>query len=267
MATLKLKDAEIHYEEFGSGYPVLLFAPGGMRSNIAMWHKPADGPPRAWTDWTELLATHYRVIAMDQRNAGKSKGEIKANHGWDTYASDQLALLDHLKIDHAHTLGGCIGSSFCLKLIEKAPARTTAAVLQNPIGLNPEFPTYFPEGFATWAEEQKAAHAKLDMAAVEKFGKTMWSGEFVFAVSRDFVRHCHTPCLVLPGDDKPHPAVTGMELAKLLPRNEMLKNWKGPDHLAAQQKAVLAFLAKHTPKAHAHAQGQAHPNRHRHLGV
>ena len=247
MATLKLKDAEIHYEEFGTGYPVLLFAPGGMRSNNAMWHKPADGPPRPWSDWTELLAKQYRVIAMDQRNAGQSRGDIKADHGWDTYASDQLALLDHLGIERTHTLGGCIGSSFCLKLIEKAPRRTSAAVLQNPIGLNPEFPTYFPEGFADWSKEQRAARPELDPAALEKFGKNMWSGEFVFAVSRDFVRRCETPCLVLPGNDKPHPTVTGMELAKLLPDNEMLKDWKGPDHIAAQQKTVLAFFEKHTP--------------------
>jgi pimeloyl-ACP methyl ester carboxylesterase len=249
MPTLKLKDAEIYYEETGSGYPILLFAPGGMRSNIAMWHKPADGPPRAWSDWTEVLAKNYRVIAMDQRNAGKSKGAIAADHGWDTYAADQLALLDHLGIERCHTLGGCIGSSYCLKLIEVARKRTSAAVLQNPIGLNPEFPTYFPDGFAEWTKEQMAARTDLDPKAVAAFGRNMWSGEFVFAVSRDFVRRCTTPCLVLPGDDKPHPAVTGQELAKLLPNNEKLDHWKGPAHLDAQRRAILGFFEKHTPPA------------------
>ena len=249
MATLKLKDATIHYEEYGSGYPVLLFAPGGMRSNIAMWHKPADGPPRPWSDWTELLAPHYRVIAMDQRNAGRSQGEIAAHHDWNTYAADQLALMNHLGIARAHTLGGCIGSSYCLKLIEVARQRTSAAVLQNPIGLNPEFPTYFPDGFAEWSQEQLRARPELDAAALSAFGARMWTGEFVFAVSRDFVRRCDTPCLVLPGNDKPHPAVTGLELAKLLPNNEMLRDWKGPDHIGAQQRTVLTFLEKHTPAA------------------
>lgn len=249
MPTLKLKDAEIHYEEYGTGYPVLLFAPGGMRSNVAMWHKPADGPPRAWSDWTEFLARNYRVVAMDQRNAGRSKGAVAADHGWHTYAADQVALMDHLGIARAHTLGGCIGSSFCLKLIEAAPGRTSAAVLQNPIGLNPEFPTYFPDGFAEWSEEQRRARPDLDPAALKSFGAHMWSGEFVFSVSRDFVKRCDTPCLVLPGNDKPHPAVTGLELAEILPNNEMLRDWKGPDHLAAQQRTVLAFLEKHTPQA------------------
>ena len=249
MPVLKLTDAEIYYEEHGKGYPILLFAPGGMRSQMGMWRKPADGPARPWSDWIELLSPHYRVIAMDQRNAGKSKGVIEANHDWNTYAHDQLALLKHLGVTACHTLGGCIGSSFCLKLIEMGRARTSAAVLQNPIGLNPEFPTYFPEGFADWTEEQVKARPDLDRAALASFGRRLWSGDFVFSVPRDFARHCATPCLVLPGNDKPHPAVTGLELAKLLPNNEMLRDWKGPDHIEAQRRTVLAFLAKHTPAA------------------
>jgi pimeloyl-ACP methyl ester carboxylesterase len=249
MPVLKRADAEIYYEEFGRGYPVVLFAPGGMRSQAAMWHSPPGGPARVWNDWTEVLSgAGYRVIAMDQRNAGKSRGAIAATHGWHTYAEDQLALLDHLGIARCHTLGGCIGSSFCLKLIEADPGRTNAAVLQNPIGLNPEFPTYFPEGFADWTEEQVKARPGLDRAALAAFGRRMWSGDFVFSVPRDFVRNCTTPCLVLPGNDKPHPTVTGLELAKLLPRNEMLRDWKGPDHIEAQRRTVLAFLEKHTPE-------------------
>ncbi len=105
MPVLKLDDAEIHYQEYGSGYPVLLFAPGGMRSHTGLWHAPADGPPRAWNDWTEVLGETYRVVAMDQRNAGRSRGAIEADHGWHTYAADHLALIDHLGIARCHTIG------------------------------------------------------------------------------------------------------------------------------------------------------------------
>ena len=73
MPVLKRPDGEIHYEEYGQGYPILLFAPGGMRSRAEMWHAPAGGPPRPWSDWTQSLAGGYRVIAMDQRNAGRSR--------------------------------------------------------------------------------------------------------------------------------------------------------------------------------------------------
>ncbi|MCZ6860281.1 MAG: alpha/beta fold hydrolase [Alphaproteobacteria bacterium] len=55
---------------------------------------------------------------------------------WHTYAADQLALVDHLGIERCHTLGGCIGSSFCLTLCEIVPERISSAVLQNPIGWN-----------------------------------------------------------------------------------------------------------------------------------
>ncbi len=249
MPVLKLKDAEIYFEEYSSGYPVLLFAPGGMRSRIEMWHAPSEGPPRVWNDWTRVLSgAGYRVIAMDQRNAGNSRGAIAADHGWQTYVADQLALLDQLGVARCHTLGGCIGSSFCLKMNEAAPRRVSAAVLQNPIGLNPEFPTYFPDSFTEWAEEQRAARPELDPGALKSFGKNMWGGEFVFAVSRDFVRRCEIPCLVLPGDDKPHPTIAGLTLAELLPDNEMLRDWKGPAHIDAQRQRVLAFLEKHTPR-------------------
>jgi pimeloyl-ACP methyl ester carboxylesterase len=249
MPVLKLKDAEIYYEEYGQGYPIVLFAPGGMRSRVEMWHAPSEGPPRAWSDWTEVLASRYRVVAMDQRNAGRSRGAIAADHGWHTYAADQLALMDHLGIERCHVLGGCIGASFCLTLCEMAPKRISAAVLQNPIGLNPEFPTYFPDGFAEWAQEQRAARPELDTTALRALGHRMWGGDFVFCVSRDFVRRCTVPALVLPGNDKPHPAVTGLELAELLPGAEMLRDWKGPAHLDAQRRSVLAFLEKHTPQA------------------
>ena len=249
MPTLKRADAEIYYEEFGSGYPVLLLAPGGMRSQMGMWHKPAEGLPRAWNDWTEVLSgAGYRVIAMDQRNAGKSVGAIAAGHGWRTYAEDQLALMDHLGIARCHTLGGCIGSSFCLVMNQVAPHRVSAAVLQNPIGLNPEFPTYFPDGFVDWAKELRASRPALDEAALASFGRNLWGGDFVFCMSREAVPKIATPCLVLPGDDKPHPTYAGLALAELLPHAEMLRLWKGPAHLDAQRQRVLDFLAKHRPK-------------------
>jgi pimeloyl-ACP methyl ester carboxylesterase len=135
--------------------------------------------------------------------------------------------MDHLGIGKFHTLGGCIGASFCLKLCKVAPERVTAAVLQNPIGLSPDFPTYFPDSFAEWSNEQRAARPDLDKAALRSFGENMWTGEFVFSVSRDFVWRCSVPGLVLPGDDTPHPAVTGRELAEILPDVETLHDRKG----------------------------------------
>ena len=249
MPTIARDGAHIYYEVYGSGFPVLLFAPGGMRSRAEMWPAAPGGPPRSWNDWTKVLPGEgFTVVAMDQRNAGRSRAPIAADHGWHTYAADHLALMDHLGHRRFHTLGGCIGGSFCLKLNEAAPERVPAAVLQNPIGQHPTETDYFPKSFAEWSAEQKAARPDLDTKAVEAFGRNMWGGDFVFSVSRDFARRCRVPCLVLPGDDVPHPAATGEELAEILPRAEKLHPWKGPAHLAEQRRRVVDFLQRHTPQ-------------------
>lgn len=248
MPYLKRPDGVIYFETYGSGFPILLFAPGGLRSNIGMWHHPENGPQRSWNDWTQTLAGKYRVVAMDQRNAGKSRCAIEADHGWDTYTQDQLALMDLLGCERFHTLGGCIGGSYCLNIIKLAPDRVTSAVLQNPIGVHPEHPNYFPESHAGWTDELLARRTDLDRAKIEAFGRNMWSQDFVFCVDRDFARACRTPCLLLPGTDIPHPAATSDELAQLLPNVDVLTNWRGPEHMQTQLDTVMGFLDRHTPK-------------------
>lgn len=114
MPFCKRDDAEIYFEEYGSGFPVLLFSPGGMWSTIEKWSGELDGKPRPVHDWTKVLAENFHVIAMDQRNAGQSIGSIEMDHGWDTYTRDQLAIMDQLGFDKFHTLGACIGGTYCL---------------------------------------------------------------------------------------------------------------------------------------------------------
>lgn len=248
MAVLKRPDGEIHYRVHGSGFPVLLYAPGGLRSRMEMWPDPAGGPPRSWVVWTEALpAAGFTAIEMDQRNAGASRCDIRADHGWHTYADDHLALMDHLGFERFHVLGGCIGGSFCLKAVEMAPKRVAAAVLQNPIGLHPEETGYFPKSHAEWTKEQLAARPDLDAEAIAAFGRNMWGGDFVFCVGRDFVRNCPVPTFLLPGTDVPHPAATSAELAELLPGVEVLNDWRRPSFGDQQRDRVVAFLKRHTP--------------------
>ena len=248
MPVLTRPDGEIHYQTHGAGFPVLLFAPGGLRSRMAMWPAPAGGPPRSWVDWPRALAAAgFTTVEMDQRNAGASVTAIEADHGWHSYAADHLALMDRLGHHRFAVLGGCIGGSFCLKVIQAAPARVSCAVLQNPIGRHPEHPAYFPESHAEWSAEQIAARPDLDPAALAGFGRNMWPGDFVFCVDRAFARACPVSTMLLPGTDIPHPAATSTELAALLPGVEVLVDWRGPAHLAAQHDRVVAFLRRHVP--------------------
>src|SRR5438874_664334 len=129
MPTFTRGETSIYYEVHGSGHPVLLFAPGGMRSSIPLWDRAPFNPVRE-------LAGQFRVVAMDQRNAGRSRAPVTAADDWRTYAADHLALLDELGIDRCHLLGQCIGGAFILALAALAPQRVSAAVAMQPIGLS-----------------------------------------------------------------------------------------------------------------------------------
>jgi pimeloyl-ACP methyl ester carboxylesterase len=69
----------------------------------------------------------FRCITMDQRNAngGESTGPIPVDDPWGAFADDQLGLMDHLGIGQFFFMGYCIGGSFALKLMERAPSASS----------------------------------------------------------------------------------------------------------------------------------------------
>jgi len=247
MPQLNTGSASIYYEEYGTGYPVLLFAPGGMRSAIGAWRRNPANPDAIppWMDPTQSLADEFRLIAMDQRNAGKSTAPISSTDDWSSFARDHVALLDHLGIDRCHVMGGCIGASYCLGLKALAPSRVNAAVLQNPIGVAGANHQVFHDMFAGWAREI-SARPDVEPSALERFGHNMFDGDFVFSVTRDFVRSCSMPMLVLPGEDAFHPTALAEEIVSLAPNARLLTPWKGPAHLQSTIVAVRQFLKANT---------------------
>jgi alpha/beta hydrolase fold len=249
MPTLKIPDGEIYYEVHGGGFPLMIFAPGGLRSELAFWrHSPSNpAAPAGWMDPMAVLSDKYRVVAMDQRNAGRSRTRIDGSDDWHIYAADHLALADHLGLDRFHVMGGCIGASFCLTLCELAPERITSAVLQNPIG-HADNRDVFTNLVQTWAKGIREERPEIEERILNRFGDNMFGGDFVFSVPRVFVRQCQTPLFVMPGDDQPHPQVIGEEIIELAPNAEALRRWKGPEHLQTAIERVTAFLDKHTPR-------------------
>lgn len=240
MPTFTREDISLYYEEHGKGFPLLLIAPGGMRSGVSFWEKAPWNPiPR--------LAAQYRVIAMDQRNAGRSKAPIRATDGWRVYTEDQLALLDHLGVSRFHVAGMCIGGSYIMGLIQAAPERVVSAVLFQPIGIDDNRQAFF-DMFDDWAKEQQAAHPEASGGTWEAFKQNMYGSDFLFSVSRDFVKHCPTPLLVLLGNDTYHPQATSREVASLAPTATLIERWREPEHQAAAQASVEHFLAAHTPR-------------------
>ena len=238
----KRPDAELYYEVHGSGFPILLFAPGGLKSAVGFWSLP-NAP---WMDPRTALSDRYTVVALDQRNAGQSIADVKPDHGWHTFAEDHFALMDHLGFDKFHVMGGCIGGSYCFEAIEHDPARVASAVLQNPIGLGDNRGTW-DDAVKTYGETVRARDPSITEQTIESFGRNMFGGDFVFSVTRDFVRNCATPLFLQPGTDKPHPAATSAEIATLAPDIEVQQDWRGPTHLDESIRRVRAFLDRTTP--------------------
>jgi len=239
MPFLKHGEASIYYEEYGSGYPVLLFAPGSLNSTIDAWRDLAAFDP------TVELADEFRLIAMDQRNAGQSWAPITTEDGWHSYTQDQVALLDHLGIERVHLLGQCIGGPFCMGMIKAQPERVSAAVLMQPSGRIGPY-TGVSGGFDRWREGLEN-HPEASPAAFDSMRLNLYTADFVHTVSREFMRTCQTPLLVLAGNDAVHPFALAEELARLAPNAEFIPEWKTGPALEAAIKRIREFLRAHVP--------------------
>ncbi|HSG88259.1 MAG TPA: alpha/beta hydrolase [Pseudomonadales bacterium] len=241
MAIFESGEVRLHYEisgsEAGEALPLLLFAPGGMRSAADLWARAPFDPRVACADGR-------RVIAMDQRNAGASTAPITAAQGWHTYAQDHVALLDHLGIERCLVMGMCIGGPFCLGLAQAAPARVAAAVLLQPIGLDDNRDA-FRQMYDAWADDLRPLRPEVDEAAWQGLRAQLFDGDFVFSVSRDFVRACAMPMLVARGDDLYHPASISEEIARIAPDAQLLRDWKEDPGRETAVQQILAFLDRH----------------------
>jgi pimeloyl-ACP methyl ester carboxylesterase len=242
MPTLQGDGATIYYEEFGQGFPILTFAPAGLQSIIDVWRGPS-APVNPITE----LATDFRVIAMDQRNAGgQSRAPITAQDGWHTYTADHVALLDHLRIERCHLYGKCIGGSFIMSLLKAQHRRVASAVLAQPIGRVGPMKPGRAARFDAWAKTL-GDHPEATEPVLDAFYQNLYGPGFVYSVDRAFVSSCRTPCLVLAGNDEAHPFPISEEVAKLLPDAELVEEWKTGPALAAAKLRIKEFLAKHTP--------------------
>ncbi len=242
MPSFEHHGARIYYEEFGQGFPILTFAPAGLASVIGVWSEPS-----APINPTVEFAKDYRVIAMDQRNAGgQSRAPITAQDGWDSYTADHIALLDHLRVDRCHLYGQCIGGSFILNMLKAQPERVASAVLAQPIGRVGPMPAARTARFEAWAAGL-TDHPEATPAVLDAFYRNLYASGFAYSVDRAFAATVQTPCLVLAGNDEAHPYAIAEELDKLLPHSEFIAEWKSGAALDAARARVNAFLAKHTP--------------------
>lgn len=249
MAIYEKGDVRIRYEDVGSGLPLLIIPGGGLNATIS--YVTGSAPFNAIAEFKN----EYRCIAADLRNAngGESSGPVEVDRPWDSYADDHLGLMDHLDIKRFMVLGYCIGGPFIWNLLKRAPDRVIAAVLAQPSGFRPEMPNLFYENnIKGWGPALCERRRDVTMSMVDGFLKKMYGAnpDFVFTVTRDFVRECRTPILVLPDDIPAHPYAVAMESARLAPNSQVsLYPWKEPKELVPLAvRHIRTFLRANRPE-------------------
>jgi pimeloyl-ACP methyl ester carboxylesterase len=252
MPFYKKGDVRIHYQEGGSGFPLLVIPGGGLNSTVAGLANHPFNP-------LEEFKVEYRVIAADLRNAngGQSTGPLEVDRPWDAYTDDHLGLMDHLGIREFMVLGFCIGGPFIWNLLQRTPDRIVAAVLAQPSGFRPTMPDlFYQNNIKGWAPALVERRSDIAMDRTSAFLDKMYrsNADFVFTVTRDFVRNCRTPILILPDDVPAHPYAVALESAHLAPNAQVsIYPWKAnPEQIQLALRHVHAFLKAHRPVTAAH---------------
>src|SRR5262249_15702365 len=124
MPSIVIDGIATRYEVSGSGPPLLMYSPGGFDSQLENWstlgiYQRIDLMPQ--------LTRHYTCITFDRRESGRSGGRVERLE-WDAYVRQGVGLLDHLGLERAHLMGGCVGCSSVLALAITHPDRARSMV-------------------------------------------------------------------------------------------------------------------------------------------
>jgi pimeloyl-ACP methyl ester carboxylesterase len=130
MSTVLIDGIATRYEVRGSGPPLLMFSPGGFDATLEKWSTQSV---YAKTRMLEQLVKHYSCILFDRRETGQSGGRVE-RVTWAHYVTQGKGLLDHLGIDRAHLMGGCMGCAPVAGFAVAHPQATRSMILFWPVG-------------------------------------------------------------------------------------------------------------------------------------
>jgi pimeloyl-ACP methyl ester carboxylesterase len=172
------------YEVLGEGPPLLLFSPGGFNATIENWS--SFGIYKR-LNLLGRLAQVYTCVAFDKRESGHSGGRVE-RITWDDYAAQGRGLLDHLGIERAHVIGGCIGCSIAVTFAAATPERVESMVLYSPAG-GPRYRMTQQARFADHAafveEQGLAAVVELATSDDKSFAQDPLVGPWVSVIRTD----------------------------------------------------------------------------------
>lgn len=272
---------ETYYETHGSGTPILMCAPGGFDATIDKWRVAS-----AWTgiDAIKALAAEHTVILYDRRECGQSAGRIERLN-WATFTRHGKALLDHLKLDAAWIMGGCMGCSVALAFGVHYPQATRGLLLHWPVGgyrwkVNSQARFMRHYEFAKqnglkgvversqdkknfWQDPESGPWAGMiarDKTFAEKFasqdleqylaliitsGRTLFDRDTATGAEAEEVLGVKAPSLIIPGDDQSHATSGAHYLRELLPNNEFWPVMPPQQTTVTVVERVLEFCRKH----------------------
>ena len=241
-------DVSIHYEEVGSGFPLLIIPGGGLNATIKSLDTSVPFNPMT------VYKDDFRCIAADLRNSatGESSGPLETDRPWDAYSDDHLGLMDELGIDKFLVMGFCIGGPMVHNLLRLAPDRIVGAALMQPSGFSPEHPDlFYQNNIKAWGPPLCEKRSDVTMDTVHDFLTSMYTdrSDFVFTATRDFVSSLQTPILVAPDDVPAHPYACAMEVASLAPNSDVtIYPWKDTqEHIDEVVEHARRFLKQNAP--------------------
>ena len=245
---------ETYYETHGSGSPILMCAPGGFDATIDKWRVAS-----AWTgiDAVKALSAEHTVILYDRRECGQSGGRLE-RLSWASYTRHGKALLDHLSIQSAWIMGGCMGCSVALAFGVHYPQATRGLILHWPVGgyrwkVNSEERFIRHYNFAKekglqgvierarggksfWMDPEAGPWATLiarDGGFADRFaaqdterylgivistGRSLFDRDTAPGAEPEEVLGVRAPSLIIPGDDPSHATSGAHYLRELLPK-------------------------------------------------
>jgi pimeloyl-ACP methyl ester carboxylesterase len=130
MPTAVVDGITTRYEVSGEGPPLLMFSPGGFDSSLEAWRTVGIYQR---LNLLPHLSQRYTCITFDRRESGQSGGRVE-RISWDDYVAQGIGVLDHLGIERAHLMGGCVGCSAVIALGVAHAERVASMVLFSPAG-------------------------------------------------------------------------------------------------------------------------------------
>lgn len=280
MPTAVIEGLNVNYVVKGSGPHLLMLAPGGFNSIIEKWGGGVWGE----MDALNSLAQHFTLIAYDRREAGASGGRVE-KLTWAHFARQGHALLDHLGVNNAWVVGGCMGVSVAAAMAVMRPERLTGLLLHWPVGgylwmqkgrgfYNRHIEFVRKNGLAAaaargpsgknfwldpeagpWASQNAsdpaftAAYVQHDvsqyLALCEQSRDALYGDTMPSGATGEELLNIKTPALILPGADASHATSAAWAMKELMPNAEFWNVLPPHQNGGNVRAAILDFAAKH----------------------